>query len=291
MPTLASDEPTVEVVDGIRIECSGEGSPLLLLHGIGSASRSMRSLAERLAIRHRVIAWDAPGYAGSVDPTAPPGMDGYARAALAVARRSGGVPVHIVGVSWGGVIATRAALLEPSSVRSLVLIDSTRGSGADPVKAAGMLTRARQLATDGADEFAATRAPGLLSDGASLALVEEVRRTMATSIRLPGYGWAAESMAETDHTAGLAAIGSPTLVIVGIEDRVTPPEESRTIAESIPGARLELVAGAGHLSNQERPDAVAALILGFLGEIEAREDLRETAVPRRKGSGGVPTAN
>lgn len=269
-PERAVGEPAFEVLDGIRVECSGDGSLVLLLHGIGSGARSMRALAERLAARHRVIAWDAPGYAGSEDPAMSPGMDGYARAALAVARHFDDAPVHVVGVSWGGVIATRAALLEPRSIRSLVLIDSTRGSGIDPAKAEGMLARPRQLATDGAEAFAASRAPGLLSGGASPALVEEVSRTMAGSIRLPGYGWAAESMAETDHTEALGSITAPTLVIVGAEDRVAPPQESRTIAASIPGARLEVVDGAGHLSNQEKPDEVADLVIGFLGELEAR---------------------
>lgn len=269
-PASDVDEPEAEVLDGIRVECSGDGSLVLLLHGIGSGARSMRALAKRLAVRHRVIAWDAPGYAGSEDPSMSPGMDGYARAALAVARHFEDAPVHVVGVSWGGVIATRAALLEPGSIRSLVLIDSTRGSGVDPAKAEAMLARARQLATDGAKVFAAARAPGVLSGDASLALVEEVSRTMAESIRLPGYGWAAESMAETEHTGVLGSITAPTLVIVGTEDRVAPPQEGRTIAASIPGARLELVAGAGHLSNQEKPDEVANLVLGFLGELEQR---------------------
>ncbi len=286
-PHPSAAHPEVEVIDGIRVECSGHGSPVLLLHGIGSAAVSMRDLAGRLATSHRVMAWDAPGYAGSSDPTAALGMDGYARAALHVARGIAQGPVHLVGVSWGGVIATRAAILEPDAVRSLVLIDSTRGSGVDPAKAEAMRARVRQLEQEGPERFAAIRAPALLSEGAPVTLVDEVRSTMAASIRLPGYGWAAESMAETDHTGLLGAVAAPALVIVGECDRVTPLQESRTIATSLPGARFEVVHGAGHLSNQEKPDEVASLVLGFLGELEAREDLREAAVPRPDASGAI----
>jgi pimeloyl-ACP methyl ester carboxylesterase len=96
-------------------------------------------------------------------------------------------------------------------------------------------------------------------------------------------------MAETDHTGLLGAVAAPALVIVGACDCVAPPQESRTIATSLPDARFEVIDGAGHLSNQERPDEVARLVIDFLGELEAREDLRVAAVPRSDASGAIPT--
>lgn len=87
---------------------------------------------------------------------------------------------------------------------------------------------------------------------------------MAASIRLPGYGYAADSMAATDHTADLAKIDIPTLVLSGDEDTVTGIPASQVLAGGIPGAVFVTVRGAGHLANQERPDAFNAWVESFI---------------------------
>ncbi|HCB36879.1 MAG TPA: hypothetical protein DEP66_01320 [Acidimicrobiaceae bacterium] len=136
-----------------------------------------------------------------------------------------------------------------------------------------MRERATEFETLGAADFARARAGLLLSDAAPAVLRDDVAAAMAESLRLPGYRWACDSMADTDHAGDLAAIAVPTLVIVGEHDRVTPPRASRLLADGIAGARLSVVAGAGHLANQEDPaafnDAVAewadGLAAGALG--------------------------
>ena len=87
---------------------------------------------------------------------------------------------------------------------------------------------------------------------------------MASSIRLPGYGYAAESMAATDHTADLPKIDIPTLVLGGDEDRVTGVPASQVLAGVIPGAVFVTIRGAGHLANQERPEAFNAWVESFI---------------------------
>jgi pimeloyl-ACP methyl ester carboxylesterase len=67
-----------------------------------------------------------------------------------------------------------------------------------------------------------------------------------------------------DATPGLTSIAVPTLVIVGDEDVATPVAESKFLAEQIPDSRLEIIAGAGHLSNLERPEAFTAALTRFL---------------------------
>ncbi|WP_329519850.1 alpha/beta fold hydrolase [Spirillospora sp. NBC_01491] len=254
---------------------TGAGAPVLCLHGIGSSSAAFAPAAPLLAGPLRIIAWDAPGYAASPDPSGPPGMDGYADAAVRVLDRLGIERASLVGASWGGVIATRLVLRHPDRVAALVLADSTRGSGGAPEKAAGMRARAAELAGTGAEAFARARAPRLLSHTASAADVARVAAAMAAAIRLPGYGYAAESMAATDHGDRLAAVGVPTLVVVGEHDVVCPPAESRLIAGAIPGARYAEIPGAGHLSPQERPEAFAAAVRDFLiSRTPAEEHLR-----------------
>jgi pimeloyl-ACP methyl ester carboxylesterase len=240
---------------------AGSGPPVLLLHGIGGSADSFAFQVPGFAARREVIAWDAPGYARSADPAAPPGMPGYAAAAarLLIADR----PAHVVGVSWGGVIATRLALDFPLLVRSLVLADSTRGSGRTAASRDNMLARPAELATAGPAAFAAARAPRLLSPSAPASLVARVSATMAGAIRLPGYRYAAASMAETDHSAELSRLALPVLVVAGSADTVAGVAESETIAAAIPHATLRVIEGAGHLANQERPEEFNALVTAF----------------------------
>lgn len=268
----------------VAVRVQGDGPPVLLLHGIGSSAASFSAQMPALAARYRAIAWDAPGYGESADPPAPPGLDGYADVAARVVDELGAAPAHVVGVSWGGVIAVRLALRHPDHVRSLVIADSTRGSGLHRDKAAAMRRRGDELATSGAGSFAAARAARLLSPGAPADLVARVTDTMASAIRNPGYGWAAHAMADTDHTDVLADLRVPALVLVGEHDHVTTVDESRAIARRIPGARLEVVPGAGHLANQEQPDRFNHLVLSFLDSVEGDD----TSAPLTATGEGAP---
>lgn len=245
----------------------GTGPVLLCLHGIGSSKRSFQPQIDELSQNHRVVAWDAPGYGDSADPDGPPGLPGYA---AEVATLIGGLAgrVHLLGVSWGGVIACQVALEYPDLLASLILVDASRGSGRAPAAAEAMRARADELAAQGNEAFAATRAPRLLSSDAYPALVEQVRRNMAESIRLPGYAYAAASMAETDLGPRLGEIRTPTLVLCGDRDVVSGPPESEALAAGIADAVCVSVRGAGHLSNQERPGAVNAWVASFVQIIE-----------------------
>ncbi|MFK0098363.1 alpha/beta fold hydrolase [Streptomyces sp. NPDC091040] len=241
-------------------EAGDPDAPLLLcLHGIGSSSAAFAPQLDGLADQVRVVAWDAPGYADSADPDHAPGLDGYADTAAALIRERGG-PAHVLGVSWGGVIALR----HPDLVASLIVADSSRGSGTDPDKAKAMRGRAGQLAAQGPEAFAAARGPRLVSDGASPDLVARVVATMAGSVRSPGYGYAAEAMADADLTDELPAITAPALVLCGEQDTVTGTDESQAIAGGLAKSVYVTLSGAGHLANQERPEAFNAWVRAHL---------------------------
>lgn len=251
-------------VDGIHVRKSGtDGAPVLLLHGIGGGSASFEQQLTGLSDHHHVLAWDAPGYGESADPETAPGLDGYAAIAAGLLSE----PAHIVGVSWGGVIATRLALTHPQAVRSLVLADSSRGSGRTGDGATTMRRRADELGASGATAFARARGPRLTAPRADASVVDHIVGTMAR-VRLPGYRYAAESMAATDHSEILGQISSPTLVLVGEHDQVTGVTESRHLADGIPQAELEIIDGAGHAANQERATEFNRLVLRFLHETD-----------------------
>jgi 3-oxoadipate enol-lactonase len=252
----------------INVIASGNGPAVLCLHGIGSSSAAFSAQREELADELRLLAWDAPGYAASPDPEEPLDLDGYADAAAAVIQEHANGPVHVLGVSWGGVIAIRLAGRHPELVRSLVLADSTRGSGQSPEQAAAMRHRPGELAQQGPDSFARQRGPRLVTAAAPEELVDRVIATMRDAVRLPGYAYAAESMAATDLTAELATVDTPTLVLCGDQDTVTGPAESQALAGGIPDAVFVTLRAAGHLANQESPQAFNAWLSAFVHIVE-----------------------
>lgn len=261
-----SHEPRRLTAGEVSAIVRGSGDPVLLLHGIGGNAHTFDELATLLAPAHRTIAWDAPGYGESADPVGAPGVDGYLDAVTAMLTDIAGGAAHIVGTSWGGVIATYLAATRPDVVRSLTLLDSTRGSGVDPARAEAMRARPAQLEHCGPREFASTRAARLLAPGAPAPILAAVEDTMA-QVRVPGYHGAAEFMAAADTGPLLASIGAPTLVLVGAHDQVTGVPESRLLAARIAGARLEVIPDAGHAAVQEQPALVASLLTEFFAQV------------------------
>ncbi|MEU4269469.1 alpha/beta fold hydrolase [Streptomyces sp. NPDC026092] len=248
----------------VHVEEAGEHGPLLLcLHGIGSSSAAFAPQLAELSSCARVVAWDAPGYAKSPDPEVPLTLDDFADTAAGLIRERGGRG-HVLGVSWGGVIALRLAARHPELVASVIVADSSPGSGTDEDKAAGMRARATELAELGPRAFAEARGPRLMSPGAPDELVRRVVDTMAASVRLPGYAYAAESMAAADLRAELPSVAAPSLVLCGDQDRVTGIEASQAIAGALRRTAFVIVKDAGHLANQEQPGRFNAWVLSHL---------------------------
>ena len=116
----------------LHFERAGGGPPLLLLHGIGSNSRSFRHQLTVLCDAFDVIAWDAPGYGRSDDPPLNAGLEYFADQAVALLDELQIERAHVLGVSLGGVIAQSVYHRHPSRVQSLILVDTTPGAGAAP---------------------------------------------------------------------------------------------------------------------------------------------------------------
>ncbi|WP_374999673.1 alpha/beta fold hydrolase [Aeromicrobium sp. CTD01-1L150] len=241
---------------GVRVSSRGSGPPTLLLHGIGGGARTFSSLAELIAQDgYAVHAWDAPGYGGSSDPLHKD-IDHVAAVVEVVETLDAG-PVHILGTSWGATLAIRVAFLRPDLVTSLVLVDGTRGSAVTALRRRRMLERIPELAELGGAEFARRRSSRLVSPRSSAATLDAVRATMA-EVRLSGYAAAAHMMAATDVSDDLAHLAAATLVLVGEDDIVTGVDESRLIADGIPGAEFGIIRQAGHSAVVEQPAAVWA---------------------------------
>lgn len=262
------DRVRTRTVNSIAVAEAGEpgGVPLLLLHGIGSAGRAFDPQLAHFSSRRWCLAPDAPGYGGSADDPSIASLDDYADRWAGLLDALDVAVADVLGVSWGGVQATRLAARHPGRVRRLVLADSSRGSATSPEKAAAMRSRFDDLTREGVEGYSRARAPRLLAPSAPEELTRQVAGLMAWSVRPPGYAQAVESMASTDNSDCLRAIAVPTLVIHGAEDRVTPPEESAVLAALLPDSRLVEIPDAGHLANQERPGPFNRAVEAFLDE-------------------------
>ena len=247
---------------------AGSGSPLVLLHGIGSAATSFRHQLETLSARFRVVAWDAPGYGASTPlATEHPNVSDYAAALDAWLGALGIDRCHLVGQSLGTLIAARFAAEQPRKrVASLTLASIARGHRRFPASERQRLLALRldDLAQLGVHGMAAKRGPRLLGPEAT----ETMRRTVIdimARIRPEGYAQAARMLSTGDITADLARLPAelPLQIIVGEADVITPPAVNREIAAAFPAASVHVIASAGHTLYLEKPKEFNRLLAGF----------------------------
>jgi pimeloyl-ACP methyl ester carboxylesterase len=243
---------------------AGAGDAVVFLHGLGGSRTAWDPQLIALSDRRRCVAWDMPGY-GASPPLERITFPGLARAVTWLLDAIGAEAAHLVGLSMGGMVALHAALEHPARVRSLAILDSSPAFGLDGTTDADAWVELRTAPLR--DATPADLAPGLLASvaapGASSAVIAEASVAMAR-ISSQALVDAIRCLPTHDVRHRLAEIGQPTLVVCGELDAETPPSYSRYLAGHIPGARLAIVPGAGHLANLERPAEVNALLEAFL---------------------------
>jgi pimeloyl-ACP methyl ester carboxylesterase len=258
------------------LACDGSGLPVVLLHGIGSNAQSFVPLMQAFAGRHATLAWDAPGY-GSSEPLAVdwPDASDYAAALDRLLARVGIRRCVVAGHSLGALIAARFAVVSRQRVAALVLLSSALGHGiakGAPLPPA-VASRIEALDRLGPEKFAAERSPSLLADPAAQPdVLREVERAMA-AVRRPGYDQAARLLAVARIVDDVAKVEVPTAVLVGTQDRITPPHGVRRAFDALQGPSqrhlYREIPDAGHALPQERPAEVAQTMCEFLAPAAA----------------------
>jgi 3-oxoadipate enol-lactonase len=243
---------------------SGEAPPIVFLHGVGSDKSVWRPQLAHFAAERRAIAFDYPGY-GDSDP-APEGTtrDDYAEAIHSAMHALSVERAHVCGLSLGGVVAIALCHAVPNHCASLILADSF----AQHPDGQAIYDRSRAGSTD-LRAMAEARVDVLLAQPADPAVRSDVVETMAR-IDPAAYRIGAAAVWLADQGERAHHIRVPTLVVCGSEDQVTPPALSLALTQLIPGARSELIDGAGHIANLERPDAFNALVGAFIGKVDSR---------------------
>jgi len=178
------------------------------------------------------------------------------------------------GLSMGGYVALEFYRNYPDAVRSLVLAD-TRGSADTHEARLRRLKSAEKVKTAGSKAIADDMVPLLLGRTTleSRPLIVERVRLMIEANSPQGIAGAQRAMAaRRDSTYILAGVDFLVLIIVGSEDTLTPIEEAESLRNGIPGARLCVIEGAGHLSNLERPEAFNAALAQFIEPFKAGQE-------------------
>jgi len=242
---------------------SGNATPIVFLHGVGSDKSVWHPQLDHFGKTRRAIAFDYPGY-GDSDP-APDGTTGddYAAAILAAMDCLSIREAHICGLSLGGVVAIAINHFAANRCASLILADTFA------VHPEGRAIYDRSIAAS-ADlrGLAEARVDILIAQPADPAVRSEVVETMAR-IDPAAYRIGAEAVWLADQRARAGAIARPTLVIVGDKDLVTPVDLSNELVDLIPDARMQVIPGAGHLSNLEMPHDFNRIVEDFLSGVEA----------------------
>jgi pimeloyl-ACP methyl ester carboxylesterase len=246
-------------------ETSGQGKPILLIHGLGSSTRDWEFQTTAFAANYRVLSFDVRGHGQSDKPPGPYTIPMFTADTAELLRTLETGPADIVGISMGGMIALQLAIDEPDLVRSLVIVNS----GAELVVRSlrdrfnvlqrSLLTQIFGMRKIG--EFLAGRLFPKPEQG-TLRLqfverwAENDRRAYMESFR-GCLGWSVSDQ--------LHKIQCPTLVVVSDED-YTPVSMKESLTAKLQDGRLVVIEDARHAVTAERPEAFNKVVLDFLEE-------------------------
>lgn len=241
-----------------------DAGTVILIHPVGLDLTYWGDQIEALRARYDVIAFDLPGHGRSPGRPEDVTFDGFASAVAALIEQQTAAPVHVVGISVGGMIAQTLALARPALVRSLTLIATAATFSEEGRTVIGR--RAETIQTGG---MAAVVAPFLERwfTPETLAqrpdITDRITKTLlAGDPAIQAAMWT--MVAGLDVLDRLSEIGCPTLVLVGDRDLSLPPAFSAAIAERIADARMFVLPDASHMIFLEQPDLINRHLLEFL---------------------------
>ncbi|BCU07333.1 alpha/beta fold hydrolase [Allochromatium tepidum] len=282
---LADPDSRFIEVGGFRLHYKRQGSGetlILLLHGSFLSLKSWSAVMAPLAERATVVAFDRPVCGLTSRPLpkrgdrgpSPYSAEAQGELVAELIAALGFERAILVGNSTGGTIALMTALRRPERVQGLILVDAMVYSGyATSEVPAPVLAMMRAL------KPAFTRLMGFMIDRLYEKAIRKFRyrqerlsdATLAEFKRDFMLGPWDKAFLELflatrrlNLDARLGGLAIPTLVVTGEHDRAVKPEESERLAKAIAGAELQVIADAGHLPQEERPEAFLAAIDGFL---------------------------
>ncbi len=259
----------------LAVHSSGSGLPLLLLHAF-PLDHSMWSRQTSLADHLRIIAPDLRGFGASAD-VGPESIAQLADDAVALLDALHvGRPAAVCGVSMGGYVAQHIAARHPDRVAALVLVD-TKLEADTPETRAARVDLSAKVGRLGLSILADAMIPRLMAPVAANADAKTTARhrdneadlrRMIIGQRVGTIQAALAALGDRpDMSEPMRHVRAPTLLVVGADDQLTPPECLEAAEKIIPDARLLIVPRAGHLTPLEAPEVFNAAVREFLGEL------------------------
>lgn len=243
----------------------GAGEPLLAIMGMGGTHRSWgRAFLDALAEDFDVVAYDHRGVGLSSPTEAGFTIADLAGDAAALLDELGWDTAHVLGISMGGMVAQELALAHPERIRSLTLGCTYAGGPGSSLTSEAVSTRLVESWGSG-DRERVLRTMWEINVSEAFAAQDEPwtafrQAALDVPVALPAIMAQVQAIAAHDTSARLGDIDAPTLIVHGTEDLMLPVGNAHAIAPRMPGARLEILDGAGHLFFWERPRRSAALV-------------------------------
>ena len=249
----------------LNYEMTGQGQPLLFIHGLGSSVRDWELQLPVFAPRYQVVTFDLRGHGQSSKPPGPYTIRLFAADTAGLIKEVGLAPAHVVGISLGGMVALQLAVSSPDLVRSLTVVNAGPEFIVRTMKERLMVLQ-RQLIV---------RLLGMrkMSEVLSQRLFpkpehEEVRRLFVerwAENDPRAYRAAMQALVGWSVADQLGAIQCPTLVIAADQD-YTPVAAKEAYVARMPRAELVVIRDSRHATPVEQPDQFNAALLAFLSK-------------------------
>ena len=243
---------------------TGNGPVLVLLHGFTIDSRFWELQVDALSEDFTVIAWDAPGAGQSSDPGETFSLRDWADCIAALLDSAHVEKAHILGLSWGGILAQEFYRRHSHRVLSLILASTYagwKGSLPQPVVEERLATCLRDASLPATD-FVSKYLPGMFGDSPPPEAQKKLANVMS-DFHPVGFRLMAMSSANADTRNILPTIKVPTLLIWGEKDKRSPISVGHQMHAAIPGSNLQVIKGAGHVCNLEAPAEFNKIVKDF----------------------------
>jgi pimeloyl-ACP methyl ester carboxylesterase len=255
-------------INGINLDYRDEGSgaPVIFVHAFALDQTMWDAQVAALKDRYRVITIDMRGFGNSDVVQGTSQMSQMAADVREVMKALAIDRAVMVGLSMGGYVLFAFYREFQDVVRALVLADTRATADTDEARA-NRLRSAEKAEREGSAAIADETTPKLLGDTTLATNADLVKRVHAIQAANSPEGIAAAQRgmaARQDSSDLLAEIDCPTLVIVGTEDKITPPPEAEVMHRGIRQAKLRVIEGSGHLANMETPEEFNQALIEFV---------------------------
>jgi len=250
----------------LAVDLAGTGPLALFMHGIGGNRTNWREQLSAFAPHFSCVAWDARGYGGSDDYEGALAFDDFVDDVLRVLDHFGVERAHLVGLSMGGRIAMRTALLHPDRIATLTLLDTHEGFEAfSPEQRQAFVDsrRAPLLAGKEPADIADAVARSLVGPKATQAQLQQLIDSIA-ALHKESYIKSLQATVNQVVLGDISLIRAPAHFVVGADDRLTPVAMHHEMAAKLGGAPVTVLPDAGHLSNIENAPAFNEAALAWL---------------------------